>query len=361
MRIAHFKGKYLNPSEGFIYDQINNIPSIVLCIQKDNSNNLYPFSPIYSLPLAEQIKFVVSNHPKYFEKITEKEKINLIHIHFGNFANKFINFKIPIITTFYGVDIAKPKGYYTKIFKHGNLIIALSKDMKSRLIELGCPAEKIKIWHIGIDIDNIKPKQNYTQKDSFTFSIISRFVEKKGIEYGIKAFAKVVKIYPTSKLRIWGNGYLFRKYTEIIKEYKIQDNVIFSNNPNKIYPQSSAFNELSQCDAFLLPSVSLSNDYGGTPLILLEASAHGLPVITTDDAGNSEEIIDYRTGFIVYQKNIKQLTDRMLQLIENPNLCKEFGKNGRAYVEQHFNKKIQLEKLTNIYEDVLNDYQTTNL
>lgn len=363
--IAHFKGKYLNATEVFIYEQLTGIKqfkSIMLCLKKENFN-LFPFSSVYSLSdlspgsrLIELFKFFVFKYSDYFDAVIKEKNSQLIHVHFGHFGKYFLKskqrFSIPLITTFYGVDVAKSPEFYEELFKNGDLFIVLCNDMKKRLSELGCPAEKIKVWHLGIDTNNIEYR--YKERgDKFVFLIVARFVEKKGIEYGIKAFARVAKQYPGCELRIVGDGPLYHKYVRIASELKVSEKVVFINNLNSENPRKTTLEEFDAADAFILPSISVPGDYGGTPIVLLESQAYGIPTITTDDCGGDEEVLDRKTGFIVPQREIDGLANRMIELIKNPELCKVFGKNGRDHIEREFNQKIQIPRLEKIYSDLL--------
>lgn len=363
--IAHFKGKYLSTTEAFIHQQLAEIMqfrSLMLCLKKENID-LYPFSPLYSLSdlstgrkFIEFFKFWVMKHSDYFESIVKEQNARLIHVHFGHFAKHFLKMKeklgISLLTTFYGVDLGRPAGFYKELFMHGDLFLALSSDMKKRLMELGCPDEKIKIWHLGIDMDKIKYREKQ-RGEKFVFSIVARFVEKKGIEYGIRAFAKVLKRHPDCELRIVGDGPLYKKLVGITDELGIEDKVVFINNLASENSRKMAMDELDNSDAFLLPSINVPGDYGGTPIVLLEAQACGIPTITTDDSGGPEEVLHGKTGFIVEQRNIDELAGRMIELVKMPELCKAFGRNGREHIEREFNQKIQLGALEKIYSDML--------
>lgn len=363
--IAHFKGKYLNPTEAFIYGQLTGIRqfrSIMLSLKKENLD-MYPFSSIYSLSDPgifrrglEIFKFFIMKHSDYFESVLREQEARLIHVHFGHFGMHFLKMKqrlnIPLVTTFYGVDVAKPAGFYKELFKHGDLFIVLSGDMKEKLSGLGCPVEKIKVWHLGIDVDNIRYRQKERGK-KFVFLIVARFMEKKGIEYGIRAFAKVAGKYPDCELRIVGDGPLYNKLNGLSEELGILEKVVFINNLISENPRRITMVEFDAADAFLLPSVSAPGDYGGTPIVLMESQAYGIPTITTDDCGGEEEVLDGKTGFIVGQRDIEGLEEKMIELIENPELCKVLGRNGRDHVEKEFNQRIQIPRLEKIYSNLI--------
>ena len=83
----------------------------------------------------------------------------------------------------------------------------------------------------------------------------------------------------------------------------------------------------------------------GVPRSLLEAGALGRPIITTNNVGCRDAIIDGITGFLCQPKDVDSLTDTIVKFIQLPYHEKEkMGEAGRMYVEQNFNEKIVIEK-----------------
>ena len=105
-----------------------------------------------------------------------------------------------------------------------------------------------------------------------------------------------------------------------------------------------------QSDIFLLPSIEEA-----LPVVLMEAQAIGLPVIATDVGSTSQIVIDGNTGFIVPKKEPAALEDRLLYLMDHPELWDEMGRNGRNVVESRYDINVLNRKLVDIYQEVLSN------
>ncbi len=291
-------------------------------------------------------------------------KFDLIHAQmvfagYASYLTKNLMYtKRPLVISFYGKDILNCKqnlNIYRPMLNKADLILALTKNMEKMLLEMGVERNKIIVHHLGIDCNKLKYKKPSNKKDNIRFLIVARFIEKKGIDYGIKAFSKVVKKYPKSKLVLVGDGPEVNYLLELTKNLKLEKNVEFINNLKSQNPREVTLKEFYKADIFLLPSITTADDYGGAPIVLTEAEAVGLPCIVFEDAGNSEIVLDKRTGYVVEQKNIDEFAKRMIELIENPRLRNRFSTAGRKYIEESFNNEIQPKKLKQIYTNLLNN------
>lgn len=270
-------------------------------------------------------------------------------------ARTIRNRNVPLIVSFYGKDILNCKqnlNFYKPMLKKVDLILALSKDMKNMLVDMDVEKNKIRIHHLGINCEKFSYKKPSKSKNSLRFLSVARFIEKKGIDYGIKAFAKVVKKYPKCKLALVGDGPQWDYLVKVTKDLMLEKNVEFINNLKAQNPRQITLKEFSKADIFLLPSITTKNDYGGTPIVLMEAQAMGIPCVVFEDAGNSEIVLDGKTGFVVEQKNIDMLSEKMLMLIETPKLRKKFSEDGRKHILKEFNNNLQTKRLEQIYTDI---------
>ena len=84
-------------------------------------------------------------------------------------------------------------------------------------------------------------------------------------------------------------------------------------------------------DIFCLPSI-----YEGFPVVILEAMAAGLPVVSTTVSGIPEAIEDGVTGLLVAPEDAAALADALDKLAANPRLCSEMGQNARASLREKF-------------------------
>jgi glycosyltransferase involved in cell wall biosynthesis len=106
---------------------------------------------------------------------------------------------------------------------------------------------------------------------------------------------------------------------------------------------------LNAADAFVLPSL-----WEGMPLTLLEASATALPIVATDVGGNSEVVLDGKTGYLVPPQEAKALTQAMLRvMLLSANDRIAMGQAGRAHVVQNSELEQVVDRWESLYRELL--------
>lgn len=278
----------------------------------------------------------------------------IIHAHFGQNGIASIKLKqkckIPLVTSFYGYDAGrlgkKFKPYYKKLIKYGDLFLVLSEDMKSDLLDLGFPENKIIIHHLGIDLDQFTPQKR--EQNGFVYLVVARLDESKGVQDTIKAFSIICQ--HDMQLRIVGDGVYKDELVALVKKLNLEHQVIFINNFKADNPRQMVVDEMQNCDVALLTSFVASNGAKeGTPVVLMEAQACGKPCISTNHAGIPEVVINNKTGFIVEERNVKDISIKMLGLFNNVELRKQMGHNALMHIKKEFNQNIQLIELIKLY------------
>jgi colanic acid/amylovoran biosynthesis glycosyltransferase len=286
------------------------------------------------------------------------DQYDVIHAHYGPNGNLAVFLKQcglvkgKLITTFYGYDLSsyiKSNGpeVYRQLFEYGDIILVLSEEMRRRLLNLGCPNEKVRIHHLGIDPDRFKMIfQKPPDNGIIQITTIARLVEKKGLEYAIRAVAKLKESYPNIKYSIIGDGPLRNTLERLIVESGVHEYVTFEGWKG----QEEIISLLSMTDIVLAPSITASNgDSEGTPTVLLEAQARGLPVVSTYHSGIPEIVANNVTGLLVPEKDVEGIVHALDFLQKNPQLRIEFGKEGRNKILKEFNIKILVDRLLQYY------------
>jgi len=288
-----------------------------------------------------------------------KGPYDIIHCHFG--PNGYLAFYLKdigaihgkVVTTFYGYDIStyvKQNGEraYTSLFKRGDLFISICEDMRNRLIRLGCNKEKAVILRLGVDMDRFRCNRRKNDNGHIIRLLsVGRLVEKKGFEYSIRAVAKIVRQYPRIEYKIIGDGHLKNDIVSLIQELNVAAYVKLLG----WCTQDEVETIMAESDIFLAPSVTARDgDREGTPTVLIEASARCLPVISTQHAGIPEVVQDGKSGFLVPEKDVSALTEKLQYLIENPVIWSELGQAGRRHVIESYDKNKINDQLLKIYE-----------
>jgi colanic acid/amylovoran biosynthesis glycosyltransferase len=104
----------------------------------------------------------------------------------------------------------------------------------------------------------------------------------------------------------------------------------------------------------VLSSITSSKgDKEGIPVVLMEAQAVGMPVVSTLHSGIPEGVLDGKSGFLVPEKDIESLYEKIGYLIAHPEKWPELGRQGRSWVEKQFNQPVLDMELESIFEKLL--------
>ena len=160
----------------------------------------------------------------------------------------------------------------------------------------------------------------------------------------------MLQSFPNAELRLIGRGPLEKNLKKEVHNLKISNSVRFINNYSFPNPRAVVLEQMKESDIFILIGFQAEGDYGGTPIVLMEASSMGIPCITSSNAGNSEIIIE--NYIIIPENSIYSLKEAMLKLINDNNKREYFGINSRAFIKKNFNLKIQIKKLEDIYYSI---------
>jgi glycosyltransferase involved in cell wall biosynthesis len=149
----------------------------------------------------------------------------------------------------------------------------------------------------------------------------------KGVEMVIKALPEVIKAVPDVFYLVVGEGDLQPRLVELARENLIQDRVIF---PGAVQvKQLRAY--YSRADVYVMPSRQ-----EGFGIVFLEAMFFGKPVIAAKHGGAPEIVQEGLTGFLVDPDDLKGLTARLIQLLQDEALRAKMGGAGRQRVEENF-------------------------
>lgn len=279
----------------------------------------------------------------------KKHRIDCVLAEYGITAVNVLNvcrkLDLPLIAHFHGYDasahlaIEEYGEAYKEMFSYASSIIAVSRVMEKKLLHLGCPANKLVYNTYGPDDEFINLIPSYVKKQ---FIGIGRFVDKKAPYFTLLAFQKTLKKHPDAFLIIGGDGPLLNTCNNLVKYLKIENNVTF---PGIITPEQYR-NYLKESLAFVQHSITAeSGDMEGTPVGILEASAAGLPVISTFHAGIPDVILHNETGLLVNEHDVDGMSEHMLWVLDNPKKAQEMGKNGKLRMKENFTMKQHLNVL----------------
>jgi glycosyltransferase involved in cell wall biosynthesis len=201
--------------------------------------------------------------------------------------------------------------------------LTLSDDTVAILCSrCGVPAERIHKIQNGVDYDTFLPSAD-AKAGSFTFFSAGRFIPRKRFAILIRAFALLVRNHPDTKLIVAGAGKLEESLKNLVEQLGLGQHVYFPG----MLDQPSLLANYQKAHAFVLPS-----EAEGMPMVVLEAQSCALPVVIGDFLAAPEMVRHGKTGFIVKTDDPKEWAKYLNELVENAELCQEFGCQARADV-----------------------------
>ncbi len=295
--------------------------------------------------LAENVRKALSLSLLYkVLAFADRDHYDIIHCQFGTQGPLALKLKKigvtdgKIITSFRGFDITKAvvnkPGYYNELFKLGALFLPVSKSLGDKLLAAGCPADRIRVLHSGIDCSRFRfSERSKGREDAVRVISIGRFVEKKGWQYAIDAVANALSAGRNVKYTIVGGGDLRDKVKRRIADRHIGSSVILSG----WCEHDEITRLLDESHILLAPSVTADDgDQEGIPNVLKEAMAMGLPVLSTLHSGIPELVEDGVTGYLVPERDVDALTDRLMDLCDHPEQWAEMGRQARKKIDAEF-------------------------
>jgi colanic acid/amylovoran biosynthesis glycosyltransferase len=290
-----------------------------------------------------------------------KGDFDIIHCHFGPNGMLGVLLKemgIPgkILTTFHGYDVykyvsRKGKGVYRSLFSQGDLFLPISDYWKRRLMKLGCPQDKLIIHHMGVDIDRFELRlRGLDSGEKVNVLTVARLIPKKGLEYSIRAVARTLDVYPNIRYEIVGDGPMQKELENLVASLGVERQVSLSGW--KVGAELAV--SLRKAHIFLLHSVTDSEgNMEGIPVSLMEAQAVGLPVVSTYHSGIPELVSNEKSGFLVPEKDVVAMAQRLEYLVKHPDVWANMGREGRKIIEKRFDIARLNKKLVRIYADLL--------
>jgi glycosyltransferase involved in cell wall biosynthesis len=293
------------------------------------------------------------------------EKFDLVHGHTGPRvlqAAPFLLRGVPVVISLYGYDLSRLvhdpawPARYRWAAERGATFVVLCEAMKRQAIALGIPESRVKVIHVGIELENW-PYQPTPAPASPRFVFVGRLTAKKGLTTLIDAFDRLYNRFGAATLEIIGDGEIATELRHLVQYRGLDEPIIFLG----AWPLEKIRRRLTGATALVLPSVTAADgDREGTPVVLMESQALGVPCITTDHAGNPEvlppEPRALRQQFIVPERDAAALEAAMAAMIALPaGTRRELQHAGRRHVEEQFSVASTADAYEALYTEVGRD------
>lgn len=368
--VGAMRHHFLPASETFIYNSIKGVSRYqtkVFSISRKSEQKfqLPGITALRSLPfgLAEGALYRATTYsPRFFRWV---QGVDILHAHMGYtgvhglWASR--KFNKPLVTSFYGNDVAilqsaqkRQVEYWhywamaKKLFQQGHCFLVLSSDMKIKLQELGCPVDKIKINPLGIDLDAFSTEREPRDAGAATrVLMVGREVQKKGFDDGLRACSQAIAEGAKLEVSIHGNnGGLHDDLRALAAKLEL--------DVRWIDPAVRVTESMAAADMILVPSRTADNgDREGTPTVICEAAAAGLPTVATRHAGIPEQVNDGETGLLSDERDVPALAKNILELSQKPERCLQMGQAAKKKAHSDFGIGSHCDRLQTTYDELL--------
>lgn len=233
------------------------------------------------------------------------------------------------------------KGFFGKLkYKGVDKVIAVSEEVRNDLIRSGIHPEAVVVIHSSIDIGRYKAAGE--EPSHPVVGIVAHLAEHKGHIYFLEAAKKVSTVIPDARFLIVGDGEKREELEKYARNLDIAQKVIFAGFQKDI-PKM-----ISQCTITVLSSISGE----GSPGVLKESMAAGVPAVTTDVGGSREIVEDGISGFVVPPRDSEALAASIIKLLRDKELRARMRQESLRKV-QEFTTDNMVEKTVAVYRELL--------
>ena len=230
--------------------------------------------------------------------------------------------------------------------KYSDLVFALSEYSKENIHRsYGIPLDNIGVSYLGVEESFLKVPIVRKKEKKSTLLFVGRIGDRKnqkGLDVLLESMPSILKEKDVS-LRIVGPGRI-ESYASTAKKLALSEKIRFLG----FMRHEDLFREYSAADMFVFPSRRES--FG---LVLAEAMALGLPIVSTLSGAIPEVVQDGENGILVPPDNPEELAKAVISLLDSPDKMDEMSRKGRERVELDFTWKKAAERVLNCYKELI--------
>ena len=312
------------------------------------------------------------------EGVMRERDTQLIHAYFGPVAWRMLELRrrmdVPLVVSFLGDEIAPSLNSWwswwiggsngagdwparlRELFDGADLLLAEGPHLRERLVELGCPPEKVEVQRIAIPVTDLPFRARTGPETRPVLMFAGRFCEQKGVLEALAAVHQLHREGRELEFRMIGDdtltegGYAAR-VNAYIREHGLEGCVTrlgFLNHDRYL-------EEMQRADVFLHPSVvdSAGATEGGAPTTIIEAQALGIPVVSTLHCDIPNVTVPGKSAVLVEERDTGALADALRELLDHPERWEAMGRAGRAHVEANHDVAAEVGTLERRYLTLL--------
>ncbi len=211
-------------------------------------------------------------------------------------------------------------------------VIVVNGLMKAGLIDTGIPASKIHVIPYGVDVPAEPPVR--PSRSAARCLAVGRMVAKKAPVLLLESFRRARQQNPGLRLDVVGDGPLLPAAKQFVAAFGLQECVVLHGAMD----HQAVLRLMTEADIFLQHSITDADtgDLEGLPVAILEAMAHGLPVVATRHAGIPEAVAEGVSGYLVDEGDVAGFAERVLELSQDKKKRGTFGLAGWKVTGEKF-------------------------
>lgn len=370
-RLALFCTNFLPASQVFVYEQLRQYrrwQADVFAWRRFNADRF-----VFPRVLQAGPGYVLSGRSRRFERAFAEHPYRLVHAHFGPagaYARRYaVRAGLPLLVTFHGYDVpllSSPRRYLPLhlpyalggpgLLRDMRLGVCASTELRDMLAERGVEPRRLCVHRLGIDLERFAftaTRDGHGSKASglreHGVLMVGRLVEKKGFEYGLRAFALARARGVEARLTIVGEGERRAALGRLARELGVAERVRFMGSQTN----EAIAALMAQASVLLAPSVVARDGNRESGLIVVkEAAASGVVPIATWHGGIPDSIDDERTGYLVAERDAEHMGERLARLLSDEALRASLAAAGREKMEREFDNRKLVAELEDLYDDI---------
>ena len=223
-------------------------------------------------------------------------------------------------------------------------VVAVSAEVRTRLIHAGVPPDRVSIIANGIDTHPFQQTRAIDPDPSrpLTVGLVGRLSHEKGIDLFLQAAASVLMQLPQTRFIVFGEGPDRPALEQLLHTLKLTDRVSLPGRRDDMPAVYASLDVLVS-----------SSRQEGLPISLLEAMASGLPILATSVGEVPSLIRHQQTGLLVAPNDVQALSQAMITLLTDPNLRHRLAAQAKQLVETEFSAHTMTEHYRRLYRSLL--------
>lgn len=298
----------------------------------------------------------------FLTSLLQEDRFDLLHVHHGNSIpwGPLRRPSLPTVVTFYGSDVFRARGSYLrrlrKLLRKPYAFVATSRALLDALGALGAPRDRIHVIPVGIDVRDFPPEDAVAERRKERRDRPVRLVTvgRLGDVKAPHMLPQVARMLLDRGVELeWtlvGDGPLRRRVADNIERFSVSGCFRMAGG----LPFNKVRSLMLEAD-MLVHNAIVAPDGGREALgvVLIEAGAMGLPVVSCKVGGIPEVVVDRETGMLVEESDMEGMVERIIALARDPELRFRMGVAAMKRARTIFDSARLAERIEELYDNLV--------